>query len=81
MPQKTLLERFGIFGILQAQRIERAHRRLAAGGDHLAEQLGDALAEQRFQPPADKSRKLFKSQPADQQCLEADRDLPLQRPS
>ena len=79
LAQETLLKCLGIFPILQAQRIEGARRCLTAGGDHLAEQLSDPLAEQRVEPALDKPCKFLERQPADQQCLETDRDLTLQR--
>ena len=75
-----IVERLGIFWILQTQRVERARRCLTAGGDNLTEQFGDALTEQRFETATDKAREFLKRQPADQQCLEADRNLALQRP-
>jgi hypothetical protein len=81
LPQETLLECLGIFRVLQAQRIERATRCLAAGSDHLAEQLGDTLTERRREPAVDNAEELLERQPANQQRLETDRDLALQWPS
>ena len=79
MPQKTLLECFGIFRILQAQGVERAYGCLVAGSDDLAEQLRDTLTEQRREPAVDKAEEFLERQPAEQQRLETDRDLALQR--
>ena len=48
--EKAHLERFGMIGILQTQRLQDGFRRLGPSSHHIAEAPRHLLAEQRLQP-------------------------------
>ena len=80
LAQEAPLERVGIGGILEAQRVQRLGGRGPALADDLAEQLADPLAEHERHLAGDEAGQLLEHHAADQQQLEAVGQARDQRP-
>ena len=77
--QKAPLQGFGIIGILKAQRIERAGRRLAPLGEHASRRIADRFAEHRGQLRPGKCRERIQDDAVDEQRLETGGELLLEK--